>query len=341
MAKFVRENISLKHYNTFGIEVSARWFAEITSIENLRQLFSDPTEWSTRPRLILGGGSNILFTHDFEGIVIKNNIRGIKITAENEQEVSVTAGAGESWHDLVLFCVERGYGGIENLSLIPGTVGAAPIQNIGAYGVELKDTFEHLKAFRIADGRVEVFDRSACRFGYRDSVFKTSLKGQYIITEVTLRLSKNPKVNTSYGAIRQTLGEQGIAQPSIKDVSDAVIQIRRSKLPDPAQIGNAGSFFKNPEISGTDFEVLKEKFPDMPSYPGMNGTVKIAAGWLIEQCGLKGYRKGNAGVHEKQALVLVNYGNARGSEILDLAEYIKATVQEKFRVCLNHEVNIV
>lgn len=336
----IQENRSLKPYNTFGIEVPARHFVEITSTEDLKELFQN-SKWQKEGHLILGGGSNILFTKDFEGIVIKNGIRGIRVESENDREVVVTAGAGESWHDLVMYCVDKGYGGIENLSLIPGTVGAAPIQNIGAYGVELKDTFKQLKAFNILERTIETFDREACRFGYRDSIFKTSLKGQYFITEVTLRLSKNPIVNTSYGAISQTLEEQGITQPSIKDVSRAVIRIRRSKLPDPSEIGNAGSFFKNPEISGKDFEGLKEKFPDIPSYPGSNGTVKIAAGWLIEQCGLKGYRKDYAGIHEKQALVLLNFGNAQGSDILALAEKVKSEVQNKFGVGLTNEVNIV
>ena len=333
-------NISLKSYNTFRIDVRAKFFSEIYSEIDLKEILS-AEEYKSLPRLILGGGSNILLTKDFDGLVLKISIPGIEIIDENDETVLIKSGAGEIWHKLVLFCVKRNYGGIENLSLIPGTVGAAPMQNIGAYGQEIKDVFENLNGVYVNDGKSATFNKEGCEFAYRNSIFKNELKDEFIITYVTLRLSKHPVVNTSYGNVKSELDELGRDQIGIKDVSDVIIKIRQSKLPDPAEIGNAGSFFKNPEISEEKFNQLKEKFDKIVGFKLENGKIKVPAGWLIESCGWKGKRVGNTGSHAKQSLVLVNYGAASGKEILDLAKKIKESVFDKFDIKLNEEVNII
>lgn len=338
----IESHVSLKPYNTFGIDASARYWVEInqeTDIQTLLQL----TEFVDTPKLILGGGSNVLLCHDFNGLVVKMNIKGIDIIREDESHIYLTAGAGMIWHDLVMFCIGHGYAGMENLSLIPGTVGAAPMQNIGAYGVELEQVFESLTAVHIGTGEQRRFTHTDCKFGYRESVFKRELKDQYIITSVMFRLNKQPVFHTRYGAIQETLMQMGYTDEnlSIKAVSDAVIHIRQSKLPDPAQIGNAGSFFKNPEVPQSLYDSLKERYPAIPGYPVSDGIVKIPAGWLIEQAGWKGYRSGDVGVHSKQALVLVNYGNATGHEIITLAKRIQKSIQEQFGIKISPEVNVV
>ena len=334
------ENVSLKPFNTFGIDVSAKYFSTFNSAEQLQAIL-DNNDLNSLPRLILGGGSNMLFTKDFDGLVLRNRIPGIEVVNEDSEFWYVKSGAGVLWHDLVLWCIERGYQGIENLSLIPGTAGAAPIQNIGAYGVELKDTFYQLEAIDLTTGKVVVYDKDACNFGYRQSVFKAELKGKFIITSVMLALRKQPQYNVSYGAITQELSRMGVESPDAKSISQAVVKIRQSKLPDPAKIGNAGSFFKNPEVSEAQYELLRKTFPDMVSYPLPDGNYKLAAGWLIEQCGWKGKVVGNTGSHKDQALVLVNYGNATGNEIRDLAYHILDSVKNKFGVTIEPEVNII
>ncbi|MDX1942336.1 MAG: UDP-N-acetylmuramate dehydrogenase [Saprospiraceae bacterium] len=333
------EHQPLKSLNTFGIAANAAYFVEAHSEEELRQAF----QLNIQPILILGGGSNLLLTKDFDGLVIKNTISGKEIIETKQEDTLVRAGAGENWHLFVLWCLEQGLGGIENLSLIPGTIGAAPIQNIGAYGVELKDVFHHLEAMHIASGDIRTFSKEECRFGYRDSIFKQELKGQYCITQVYLRLNKsnNHDINISYGAIRDILQTMNIKYPTIHDISKAVITIRSSKLPDPVKIGNSGSFFKNPEIPLHQFEALQKQFPTIISFPGSDGNIKIPAGWLIEQCGWKGYRRGDAGCYEKQALVLVNYGNAKGLELWQLAQDIADSVEAKFGIRLHPEVNVI
>lgn len=336
----ILRQVSLKQYNTFGIDVTGEAFAPFSSKEELQELINH-SEFRQKPKLVLGGGSNILFTRSFEGLVLKNNIPGINVVSENDETVHVRAGAGVNWHQLVLWSVDRGLGGIENLSLIPGNSGAAPIQNIGAYGAELKDTFYALTAVDIQTGVISHFDHKTCSFGYRDSIFKRSLKNKMVITEVELVLQKKPELRLSYGAISQELKNMGVDKPDVKAVSMAVCNIRRSKLPDPQQIGNAGSFFKNPEIPSDQFELLKKEFTDVVSYPGRDGNIKLAAGWLIEQCGWKGKVVGNTGAHKHQALVLVNYGNATGNEIRDLAFQIQNSVIEKFGVTIEPEVNIL
>lgn len=336
----IRKNVSLLPLNTFGIEARAAHFAEIRSVADLQQ----GLQAGIRPVFVLGGGSNIIFTRDVAGLVLKNSIAGIQVIRTFKNRVWVKAGGGEVWHDFVLRAVAQGYGGVENLSLIPGTVGAAPVQNIGAYGVELKDVFVGLEAVELATGKRRYFSRSACRFGYRDSFFKREGKGRYCITSVTLSLSRNRhRINTSYGDIRKTLEINGIKQPSIADVSNAVVQIRSSKLPDPAQTGNCGSFFKNPEVERGVFERLFAKFPKIPHFdlPPDGARVKIPAGWLIEQCGWKGKRVGNTGCYEKQALVLVNYGGATGEEVKNLAQAIVESVDVTFGIKLETEVNIL
>lgn len=336
----IQSNVSLKSYNTFGIDVTTRYLVEVDNDEDIQTLLQLPNI-QTLPKLILGGGSNLLLTQDFNGLVIKIKIKGIETIKEDQDHVWLRVGAGENWHEFVMYCVERGLGGIENLSLIPGTVGAAPMQNIGAYGVEIKDTFDRLEAVDIATGVKRIFTNTDCRFGYRDSVFKNEAKEQYIITYVQFRLDKNPVFHISYGDIQKTLEQIGVKELTIKAVSDAVIKIRRSKLPDPAEIGNAGSFFKNPEISASQYEALKSEYPDIPGYVVNEDIVKVPAGWLIEQCGWKGKRFGNIGVHTRQALVLVNYGGGKGQEIKQLSEKIQISVQERFGICLHSEVNFV
>lgn len=335
----ISEQVSLKKYNTFGIEATARFFAEVASADDVREICSSDNFGKTQ-KLILGGGSNILFTKDFDGIVIKNNFKGIALADENNDYVFVKAGAGENWHSFVLHCIANNYAGVENLSLIPGNVGASPMQNIGAYGVEIKDVFHELEALEISSGTVVKFSASDCEFGYRESIFKNKHRNQFIITSVTFRLNKIPTYNTSYGAIEQELEKMGVKDLSIAAISKAVCAIRSSKLPDPKEIGNAGSFFKNPVVSNELYQQIKSAYPDAVGYKTAN-EVKLAAGWLIEQCGWKGYRKNDYGVHINQALVLVNYGNAKGNEIYNLSQEVMDSVQKKFGVVLEREVNIV
>ncbi len=336
----VKENISLKQYNSFGIDVKARYFSAFTSTDELAELVAGSPVASGRPLLILGGGSNILFTKDFDGLVLKNELKGIELVKEDARYYYVKTYAGENWHQFVSYCIHNNYAGIENLSLIPGNVGASPMQNIGAYGTEIKDVFYSLDAYHLKENRIQVFSLNDCAFGYRDSVFKKQYKGQYIILSVTYLLRKQPVFNISYGAIEQELAKMQVKELSIKAISEAVIRIRSSKLPDPAQTGNAGSFFKNPVITKTKFDQLKQSFPAITGFALKDEKVKLAAGWLIEQCGWKGYRKGDAGCYEKQALVLVNYGQAAGQEILDISNDIIDSVLEKFGVILEKEVNI-
>lgn len=329
---------SLKHYNTFGIDVKARKFISVQSVEELKELLKNAY---ASELFVLGGGSNMLLTGDIEKTVVHIDLKGIKILEESEDEMLVQAMAGENWHQFVLFCIDNDFGGLENLSLIPGNVGTAPIQNIGAYGVELKDSFEKCSALDVQTLEMKEFSLEDCEFGYRDSVFKNSAKGKYIITSVTFRLTKkNHRLNTGYGSIGDHLKEQGIDSPGIKDVSNAVIHIRQSKLPDPRKLGNSGSFFKNPVISRTKAEELQEIYPEMPFYKIDENHVKVPAGWLIDHAGLKGYRQGDAGVHKKQALVLVNYGEATGNDILHLSETVRERVYDLFGIELQPEVNI-
>ncbi len=330
----VLDNISLKPYNTFGIDVKARQLATFSSFNDLESINIKPGT------IVLGGGSNILFTKDVDGLVLKNEITGIQELHEDEEYVYVKAGAGENWHRFVLYCIDRNWAGIENLSLIPGSVGASPMQNIGAYGVELENVFWNLEAWHVQEKKLVNFTRSDCEFGYRESVFKRKYKNQFIITSVTYRLHKTPIFHTSYGAIEQELERMGVKALSIKAISDAVINIRSSKLPDPKLIGNAGSFFKNPSVTDRKFLELKQRFEEIVGYRNPDGSMKIAAGWLIEQCGWKGFRRGDAGCHAKQALVLVNYGNAKGIDICQLSDEIIQSVKDKFAVELEKEVNI-
>jgi UDP-N-acetylmuramate dehydrogenase len=339
MIPVIQENVSLVHFNTFGIDVSAKWFVEITSEEALSSLLKSGFGHD-KPLLVLGGGSNMLFTKNFDGLVIRINIQGIEERVSGEDAI-VKAGAGVSWKYLVNYCVESGFAGIENLSLIPGTVGASPVQNIGAYGVELKDVFESCVALNIQSGERRTFTYADCGFGYRESVFKSALKGQYIITEVSYRLSTVPALNLKYGAIQQELERRGIDNPTIADVARVVSEIRVSKLPDPSTIGNAGSFFKNPIISKAAFEGIHAKFPAIVSFPVGDDQVKLAAGWLIEQCGFKGKVVGNTGTWKNQALVIVNHGTATGQEVYDFSEQIIETVANTFGVELEREVNIL
>jgi UDP-N-acetylmuramate dehydrogenase len=333
----IQQNISLLPYNTFRVDVKAKYFVEINSTDDLRLLiFTD--EFKSNPKFILGGGSNLLLTKDFEGIVIRLAIKGVKV-CEEDDDVYVEAGAAEVWNDFVQFNVNKGYAGIENLSLIPGTVGAAPIQNIGAYGVEMKDYFFSLEAFELSTGEIKKFNKEQCEFGYRESVFKNKFKGQYIITSVVFKLSKTPNLNLHYGAIQEELNKRNILNPTIKDVAKVVSEIRVSKLPDPSTIGNSGSFFKNPIIDKPAFEHLISNFPDIVNYPAGDGYVKLAAGWLIEQCGWKGKQIGNVGTWKNQALVIVNHGNASGKEIYDFSELIITSVFERFGISLEREVN--
>ncbi|MEY4595564.1 MAG: hypothetical protein RIQ47_1974 [Bacteroidota bacterium] len=336
----IRQHVSLKPYNTFGLSVNAEYFAEINSILELKAVLENPM-LKELALLILGGGSNILFTKDVKGLVLFDRIKVIEVVEETSEFVLIKAGAGLIWHDLVLYSVEHGWGGLENLSLIPGTVGAAPIQNIGAYGVEIKDTFVELEALHLDEKQLVSFKLDDCEFGYRDSIFKRSAKGKYMIVSVTFRLSKNPVLNTRYGAIEQQLTVMGISTPTVQSVSDAVIAIRTSKLPDPKVIGNAGSFFKNPEISLVQFEKLKEAFPEIVAYPTSGNQVKIAAGWLIEKAGWKGKVIGNVGMHSQQALVLVNHGGATGEELLLHATRVQQDIENKFGIQLEMEVNIL
>jgi UDP-N-acetylmuramate dehydrogenase len=334
----IQKNISLKKYNTFGIDVLAREFA---SFESAIDLMAILTPGSPLQTLILGGGSNMLFTKNVDALVLKNDIKGIEKIREDDEYVYVKAGAGEEWHSFVLHCINNNWCGVENLSLIPGKVGASPMQNIGAYGVEIKEVFYELEAFNLKDKSVVFFNLNDCHFGYRESVFKNKYKGQYVILNVTYRLRKQPRFNTSYGAIEQEIKRMGVEALSIQAVSQAVINIRTSKLPDPKIIGNAGSFFKNPTTSASKYNTLQDEFPSIVRYTNTDGSVKLAAGWMIEYCGWKGFRRGDAGCHAKQALVLVNYGNAAGDDIYKLSEEIMLSVKEKFGITLEREVNII
>lgn len=336
----IQENTSLKHYNTFGIEAKASYLVAVNSVQQLQDVISNPL-LSSRPRLILGGGSNVLFTQDWDGLVVLNQLQGIEIVEETEDEVTLKAASGENWHQLVMYCVKRGWGGVENLSLIPGTVGAAPMQNIGAYGVEIKDVLESVEFFDFEQNKVFTFNNRECQFGYRESIFKKELKSKVFILSITIKLSKKPIFNTTYGAIQQTIDEMGVKELSVKTISDAVIFIRQSKLPNPAVLGNAGSFFKNPEISTENYLALKEKYPDMPGYKVSDTHTKVPAGWLIEQMGWKGKVVGHTGNHKMQALVLVNYGGASGNEIYAHAQAVTKSVKEAFGIELVPEVNVL
>lgn len=335
----IKENISLKSLNTFSIDVYAKYFTEFNSTEELIEILQT-TIAKQNAKLILGGGSNVLFTKNVDALILKNNIDGIEITNEDENHVYLKAGAGVEWHRFVLHCLDSNLAGVENLALIPGSVGASPMQNIGAYGVEIKDVFYSLEAIHLKELEKVVFHHDQCEFGYRESVFKNKYSNEFAITSVTYKLKKKSDFNTSYGAIEQELQNLKIVDLTIQNIAQAVINIRRSKLPDPALIGNAGSFFKNPEIPAEQFSELKKKYPDLVGYKISEQIVKIAAGWLIEKCGWKGFRSGDAGVHDKQALVLVNFGKAHGAEILNLSENIIISVQENFGVTLTREVNI-
>jgi UDP-N-acetylmuramate dehydrogenase len=335
----IQHNVSLKNYNSFGINVMAKYFVEINHQHQLSELFSN-TQITHNPILVLGGGSNMLFTQNFEGLVVKINIKNISYTI-NGQMVKLTAGAGEVWHNVVQYAVAHNFAGLENLTLIPGSVGASPIQNIGAYGTEIKDVFESCTAFEIQTGKIKTFLNTDCAFSYRESIFKQALKGKYIITSVTFNLSLNAQLNTQYGAILQELEARKIHQPTVKDVSDVVAHIRVAKLPDPSTIGNAGSFFKNPILPQSAANQLLLKFPEAVCFDLGNNYTKLAAGWLIEQCGWKGKVVGNTGTWKNQALVLVNYGNASGKEIYDFSAHIIRSVQQKFGVVLEREVNII
>ena len=330
------KNHSLKAYNTFKIDCKADFFVVVTSVLELRKILAEP-DFLNLPKLFLGGGSNILFCRDFEGLVILIDLKGIYDIGDGNIKVQ----AGENWHEFVLWSIDNGYNGIENLSLIPGNIGAAPMQNIGAYGVELKDVFIELEAFHISSGKIHSFDRESCHFGYRESVFKNIHKGEYIILSVKLQLRSNGVVNTSYGAITQTLYQMGVDNPGPKEVSEAVILIRSSKLPNIKEIGNSGSFFKNPVIIKSHFEDIKKEFTDVPSYAVNDMEVKVPAAWLIEKAGWKGKRIGNYGVHHKHALVLVNYGGANGKDIYKLAQDIQSSVKDMFCISLHMEVNVI
>jgi len=334
------QNHNLKHLNTFGINVSAKYFVECNSLPDIEEVINNSL-YSKEQLLILGGGSNILFTQNFDGLILKNNLLGIELIKEDDTFYYVKSAAGEIWHDFVMYCINNNYAGLENLSLIPGCVGASPMQNIGAYGVEIKDYFHELEAYHIQERRIQKFNNNDCKFGYRESIFKREFKNQFIILSVTFRLLKKTVFNTSYGAIETELQSMGVSTLTIKAISQAVCNIRNSKLPNPKEIGNAGSFFKNPEISKNKFGFLKSKYPTIVGYSLENKNVKIAAGWLIEQCGWKGKSFGDAGVHKNQALVLVNYNNATGKEIYDLSEKIIDSVLNKFGITLEREVNII
>lgn len=337
----IHENISLKPYNTFGIDVAAEYFVTFFSIEALEEILNYSKLITPNYQLVLGGGSNILFTKPYVGLVLKNELQGIALVKEDVDFYYVKAAAGEVWHNLVQYCIGNNYAGMENLSLIPGNVGASPMQNIGAYGVEIKDIFESLEAYHIKDKTVVNFSLADCQFSYRDSIFKGKYKDQFVILNVTYKLRKQPIFNTKYGAINTELEKMGVTELSIKNISQAIINIRSSKLPNPKLLGNAGSFFKNPQISKFRLHVLNEQYEKIPAYAIDDMHYKIAAGWLIEQCGWKGFRKGDAGCNPLQALVLVNYGTASGHEILDLSTNIIQSVEDKFGITLEREVNII
>lgn len=335
----IRHDVSLKNYNTFGINAIAHRFVSVTSETELSEVVR---QFADTPKFVLGGGSNMLLTRDLDELVIHVAIKGKEIVREDDDTVDVRCMGGEAWHDFVMWALDQGFGGIENMSLIPGNVGTSPVQNIGAYGVEIKDTFVSCDAISIATGERRTFTLEECRFGYRESIFKNEVKGQYIITSVTFRLTKrNHVIRTGYGDIQAELAKNGITTPTLRDVSNAVITIRQSKLPDPKQLGNSGSFFKNPVIPMVQFEELRERFPDIRHFPVSDTEVKVPAGWLIEQAGMKGFRDGDAGVHKNQALVLVNYGNASGQDIIALSKKVQKAVYDKFGIEIEAEVNLV
>ena len=335
----IQPNFSLKNYNTFGIEAKAKQFTAVHSLADLKTVL---TENTTEKKFILGGGSNMLLTKDIDALVIHIYLKGKKVIEENDDFVWVESQAGENWHEFVLWTIDQNFGGLENMSLIPGNVGTTPVQNIGAYGAEIKDHFVSCQAMAIANQEMRTFTNAECHFGYRESIFKNEVKDQYIITSVVFKLTKrNHKINTSYGDILGELAKNNIENPSLKDVSNAVIAIRQSKLPDPKELGNSGSFFKNPIISKTEFEKIHQKFPEMKFFEVSATEVKVPAGWLIEQAGFKGKRFGDAGVHKNQALVLVNYGNATGQEIVALSKTIQETIFNTFGIHIEAEVNII
>ena len=335
----IYDNFSLKKYNTFGIEAKAKQFVAVHTIAELKAVLE---QHQYDKKFILGGGSNMLLTQDIDALVIHVDLKGKRIVKEDDDFVWVESNAGEEWHEFVLWTIDQNFGGLENMSLIPGNVGTTPVQNIGAYGTEIKDTFVSCEAMHINTQTMKTFTKDACHFGYRESVFKQEAKDQYVITSVVFKLTKrNHKINTSYGDITAELAKNNIATPNLKDVSNAVIAIRQSKLPDPKELGNSGSFFKNPVISKSQFEKVQKNFPDVKFFEVSPSEVKVPAGWLIEHAGLKGYRKNDAGVHKNQALVLVNYGNATGQEILDLSRYVQKTVFDKYGIAIEAEVNVI
>lgn len=335
----IQHNFSLKNFNTFGIEASAKEFVSVHTIDELKTVLEQNT---TKKKFILGGGSNMLLTQDIDALVIHVDLKGKIISKEDDDFVWVESQAGENWHEFVLWTIDQNFGGIENMSLIPGNVGTTPVQNIGAYGTEIKDTFVSCEAMKIENQEMKTFTKADCHFGYRESVFKNEVKDQYIITSVVFKLTKrNHKINTSYGDITDELAKKNITNPTLKDVSDAVISIRQSKLPDPKELGNSGSFFKNPILLKTDFEKIHQKFLEMKYYEISETEVKVPAGWLIEQAGFKGKRFGDAGIHKNQALVLVNYGNATGQEILDVSKIIQNTIFKTFGIHIEAEVNVI
>jgi len=335
----IKSNVSLRAFNTFGIDASAKLFAQAENEDHVRNVLQSDA-FKLNENLILGGGSNVLFTKDFDGLVLRNNIQGVEVVEESDEHVLVRVGGGVVWHEFVLYCLEKGWNGVENLSLIPGSVGASPMQNIGAYGVEIKEVFHELEAIHLKSAEIHYFNASDCDFGYRESVFKNKHKGEYLISRVTYKLSKSGEFNVSYGAIEKQLETMGVSELSAKAVSEAVISIRQSKLPDPKKIGNSGSFFKNPIVDLSVYNKVKNAYPEAVGYSAGEGKMKLAAGWLIDQAGWKGKTIGSYGVHKNQALVLVNYGGAKGKEIYDLSEEILISIKEKFGVQLEREVNI-
>lgn len=335
----IQSNFSLKSFNTFGIEAKAKNFVAVHSLDELKTVL---TEHAAEPKFILGGGSNMLLTQDIEALVIHIDLKGKRIVKEDDDFVWVESMAGENWHEFVLWTIDQNFGGLENMSLIPGNVGTTPVQNIGAYGTEIKDTFVSCDAMKIDDQTMRTFIKEDCRFGYRESIFKQEAKNQYIITSVVFKLTKrNHKINTSYGDITKELAEKNVTVPTLKDVSNAVIAIRQSKLPDPKILGNSGSFFKNPVISRSHFEKVQAQFPEIKFFEVSPTEVKVPAGWLIEQAGYKGFRKGDAGVHKNQALVLVNYGSATGQDILVLSREVQQAVFDKYSIAIEAEVNVI
>ncbi len=333
------ENYPLKPYNTFGIEVQARYFFEFTELDDLKIFWDTDPNWNSEKRLVLGEGSNVLFLGDFDGLVIRPNIPGIWPVKEDRQNVWIEAGAGEIWDEFVRYCVDSQLGGVENLSLIPGTVGAVPVQNIGAYGQEAGNVIETVKGFDLLERKMVEYTAEECRFSYRNSIFKNELKGRFVITSVVFRLDKFPEFRLDYAMLEKKVNQKG--DVTLENIKQAVNEIRTAKLPDVKELGSAGSFFKNPEVEMEVAEKIEAAFGEMPVYPATRGKVKLAAGWLVEKAGWKGFRDGDAGVHDKQALVLVNYGKATGRQIFDLSEKIRQSVSEMFGIELEREVNCV